>query len=92
MLDRLAGRCIFSSEELQEKVAGGKTESHRELCELWPRLRSYEGKWLTRLLLKKLDPVVIPGESPTHLFNKHLPSNKWMDRSPNPRSIPLPPP
>jgi DNA ligase-4 len=66
MLDRLAGRYIFSSEELREKIKGRKEEKpYWELCELWPRLRSFEGKWLTRLLLKKLDPVMIPGKAST---------------------------
>lgn len=62
VLDRIAGRCVFSSDALQQNMKAHKSDDpYKDLCELWPKLRSHEGKWVVRLLLKKLDPAIIPG-------------------------------
>ncbi|KAI5780815.1 hypothetical protein EDC01DRAFT_667337 [Geopyxis carbonaria] len=60
MLDELAGRCRFSTEELRKKYKATSGRTPQEIIEsIWMRLTPYEGKWLTRCILKKLDPVVI---------------------------------
>jgi hypothetical protein len=61
VLDKLAARSHFSNKELVGRVRTGQLAPPAELLELFNRLSSVEGKWLTRCILKSLAPVQIPG-------------------------------
>lgn len=64
MLNKLAARCRFSSDALKtSSTAANAEETSAEyiLENLYRKLSSKEGKWVTRAILKCHLPVVVPG-------------------------------
>jgi DNA ligase-4 len=62
VLDKLAGRYRFSSDELRKKAQDSNVcEPYTLLGPIFLRLSSLEGKWLIRCMLKNLTPVVMSG-------------------------------
>lgn len=67
MLNKLAAGCRFSSDALRTNFTAANTEPNQEasteyiLKNLYRKLSSKEGKWVTRAILKCYLPVVMPG-------------------------------
>jgi DNA ligase-4 len=61
LLDMLAARSNFSSEELRKNKRDLLGREPCELLRIYNRLSSVEAKWVTRMILKNLSPVVMPG-------------------------------
>jgi DNA ligase-4 len=70
VLNRLAAWSHFSDDELRARVKQGQPLDKRSrlLQDLFLRLNSWEGKWVTRIILKSLLPVTIPGMLETYLY------------------------
>lgn len=73
VLDRVAAKSRFSSDGLRAAMGEGEGEGEREgeregtradiLAALYRRLTSVQAKWVTRVILKCLAPVEMPGRS-----------------------------
>lgn len=61
ILNKLAARCRFSSDALRTTELNQETSARYVLGNLYRKLSSKEGKWVTRAILKCHLPVVIPG-------------------------------
>jgi DNA ligase-4 len=63
VLNRLAAWSHFSDNELRARIRQGQPLDRRSrlLQDLFLRLNSSEGKWVTRIILKSLLPVTMPG-------------------------------
>lgn len=78
MLDELAGLSKFSSEELQARVAerknrGEEVDIESVLKTVWLRLSGTEAKWLIRVILRSLNPVVLNETQTLAAFHFLLP-------------------
>jgi len=56
-VQELASRCRFSGPEVRS--TSSQSEPHEVLKRIFLRLKSYEAKWFTRLLLKDFSPVIL---------------------------------
>lgn len=61
VLNKLAARCRFSSDALRICSTAEETSAEYVLENLYRKLSSKEGKWVTRAILKCHLPVVMPG-------------------------------
>ncbi|KAK4225019.1 hypothetical protein QBC38DRAFT_531785 [Podospora fimiseda] len=60
LLHRLAASCRFSSPAVQQSSSGARLADHElHLGELYRRVSARDAKWLTRLILKNYEPVVL---------------------------------
>jgi DNA ligase-4 len=66
-LHAIAARCRFSGPEVRSKK-GCFQAPHEILRPIFLRLKSSEAKWLTRLILKNLSPVVL---DPDHVLQQY---------------------
>lgn len=80
VLDRVAAKSRFSSDGLRAAMGEGEGEGEREgtradiLAALYRRLTSVQAKWVTRVILKCLAPVEMPGRSSLSFFFSCLPA------------------
>jgi DNA ligase 4 len=59
-LHRLASICRFSSPAVKAtRSVGSDKATHRELDQFYQRLSARDAKWLTRLVLKTYEPVIL---------------------------------
>lgn len=70
-LQELASRCRFSGPEVRS--TSSKTEPLTILKRIFLRLKSFEAKWFTRLLLKDFSPVVLKWNSTLTAYHFLLP-------------------
>ena len=57
-LDRIGAGCRYSASELRQRVPHSRPDEALE--PIYRRLQSREAKWLTRIILKNLSPIVLP--------------------------------
>lgn len=59
LLHSIAAACRFSSPSVRSSAENGPADQELSLGELYRRLSARDAKWLTRLLLKNYEPVVL---------------------------------
>ncbi|EAU30345.1 predicted protein [Aspergillus terreus NIH2624] len=70
-LEAIASRCRFSGPRVRRQRTAVDVEE--ALSPLYRRLSSRDAKWLTRMILKSLSPVVLPGSLVLKSFHFLLP-------------------
>jgi DNA ligase-4 len=59
VMQKIASSCHFSSPSVQASRVSPSIDKEHELRELYRRVSPRDGKWLTRLILKNYEPVVL---------------------------------
>ncbi|ERF70354.1 hypothetical protein EPUS_07619 [Endocarpon pusillum Z07020] len=72
LFDRIAAMYGGSAPGLQERILD-PTSADEALQPLFPRLQSYEAKWLVRMFLKRYTPVELPERLVMRQFHRLLP-------------------
>lgn len=76
ILNRIAAKSSYSSNELRTKVATkyeGPIQTEVALSKIFWRLHSSEAKWIVRMLLKTYGPIKIPEIVAMQSFQSFLP-------------------
>ncbi|KAK5119847.1 hypothetical protein LTR85_007173 [Meristemomyces frigidus] len=74
MLMALAGQCRFSGPAIISRIPPGSSEARDKLVgDIFKRLTAEEGKWLVRLILKNLAPVLVDEKLIIRSFHFLLP-------------------
>ncbi|KAK0635175.1 hypothetical protein B0T17DRAFT_485394 [Bombardia bombarda] len=79
LLHSIASACRFSSPAVRSSAAASSfietrlTDRELALGNLYTRLSSRDAKWLTRLILKNFEPVVLDPQMVYHAYNPVLP-------------------
>ncbi|KAM7217450.1 hypothetical protein V8F06_007199 [Rhypophila decipiens] len=76
LLHRLASACRFSAPSVRRRSGADSTVADRELSlgDLYKRVTPTEAKWLTRLILKNFEPVVLDPQMVYRNYHPALPS------------------
>ncbi|KAL2262207.1 hypothetical protein VTK26DRAFT_2126 [Humicola hyalothermophila] len=75
LLHRIAATCRFSSPAVRSSAAGRRLADYElALGELFIRLSARDAKWLTRLILKNYEPVVLDQQVVLASYHPHLPA------------------
>ncbi|KAK1833300.1 hypothetical protein QBC39DRAFT_401706 [Podospora conica] len=74
-LHEIAAACRFSSPAVRRSVSGLRiTSREEELGDLYKRVSARDAKWLTRLILKNYEPVVLDPQLIFRNYHPFLPS------------------
>ncbi|KAK1760989.1 hypothetical protein QBC47DRAFT_334900 [Echria macrotheca] len=75
LLQRIAAGCRFSAPSVRSShTAAPPKEREIELGELYKRLPARDAKWLTRLILKNFEPVVVDPQIIYRAYHPYLPA------------------
>ena len=72
-LDCVASICEFSSPNIRSRFLYRQGEATTELTRLFRKIDSIQTKWLVRLILKDLQPAIIPEMTVLRTFHVRLP-------------------
>lgn len=73
-LQNIASNCHFSSPSVRASRANSSVDKELELSSLYQRVSPRDGKWLTRLILKRYEPVVLDPNTIYRGFHPLLPT------------------